>query len=116
MKIKPLLVYQADTKRAEGYVKQRLPVVWHSNPKVWVMQAVSQDSILDYFSPFVERYTKDNNLDNKCLLVIDNAPGYSTTPEDSYCNVEPDFLPTNTTSILQPMDQGARVTFKKYYT
>ena len=30
-------------------------------------------------------------------------------------NIQVDFLPSNTTSLLQPTDQGVNATFKTYY-
>ena len=42
-----------------------------------------------------------------------NAPGH---PEDlNHPNVQVEFLPPNTTSIIQPLDQGISYTFKMYY-
>lgn len=44
---------------------------------------------------------------------MDNAPGH---PKDlTHPNVKIKFLPPNTTSLLQPMDQGIIYTFKTYY-
>ncbi|XP_054734505.1 tigger transposable element-derived protein 1-like [Anastrepha obliqua] len=43
------------------------------------------------------------NIDFKVLLILDNAPGH---PKDlNHPNVEIVFLPPNTTSIIQPLDQ-----------
>jgi len=45
--------------------------------------------------------------------MLDNAPGH---PLDlKHLNVEILFLPPNTTSIIQPLDQGIISTFKAYY-
>ena len=47
------------------------------------------------------------------LLILDNAPGH---PKDlNHPNVEIVFLPPNTTSIIQPLDQGIISTFKAFY-
>uniref|UniRef100_A0A1A9WZL6 HTH CENPB-type domain-containing protein n=1 Tax=Glossina brevipalpis TaxID=37001 RepID=A0A1A9WZL6_9MUSC len=43
----------------------------------------------------------------------DNAPSHAT---DLYHpNIQVEFLPPNTTSLLQPLDQGIIATFKAYY-
>ncbi|GFQ72212.1 tigger transposable element-derived protein 1 [Trichonephila clavata] len=47
------------------------------------------------------------------LLLLDNAPGHPKYLQ--YENVEIVFLPKNTTSILQPLDQGIISTFKALY-
>uniref|UniRef100_A0A8C0GDB3 DDE-1 domain-containing protein n=1 Tax=Chelonoidis abingdonii TaxID=106734 RepID=A0A8C0GDB3_CHEAB len=49
------------------------------------------------------------------MLIVDNAPGHPAHLDDFHPNVKVVFLPPNTTSILQPMDQGAIANFKAYY-
>jgi len=58
------------------------------------------------FIPEVKEYLKKEGLPLKVLLIIDNAPGHpqSNSIEDE--NVQVVFLPPNTTSLLQPLDQG----------
>lgn len=51
----------------------------------------------------------------KVLLVLDNAPGHPPYLDDFNLNVKVVYLPSNTTSIIQPMDQGVIATFKKDY-
>ena len=53
------------------------------------------------------------NLAFKVLLLLDNAPSHST--DLSHPNVQIEFLPPNTTSLLQPLDQGIIAAFKAYY-
>ena len=70
------------------------------------------------FVPEVRRYLQDQELEFKVLLILDNAPGH---PESIHqvaleMGVEVVFLPPNTTSLIQPMDQGVIRTFKSYYT
>ncbi|XP_066445361.1 tigger transposable element-derived protein 1-like [Eleutherodactylus coqui] len=116
MKIKPLLVYHAENPRAlKNIAKASLPVVWKSNRKAWVTLAMFQDWFYHHFIPEVERYCRDKNIPFNILLLLDNAPGHPTFLDDFHANVKVVFLPPNTTSLLQPMDQGAIATFKKYY-
>lgn len=49
------------------------------------------------------------------MLLLDNAPGNPSKLGNLNKNVEVIFLPPNTTSLLQPMDQGVIATFKAYY-
>lgn len=48
---------------------------------------------------------------------MDNAPGNSTDLENTepYFPVDFVFLTPNTTSLLQPQDQGVIAAFKSYY-
>jgi hypothetical protein len=115
-KLKPLLVYHAENPRAlKNITKASLPVVWKSNPKAWVTQIIFQDWYFHHFVPEVEKYCKDNNLPFKILLLVDNAPGHPASLSDYHANIKVLYLPPNTTSLLQPMDQGVIFTFKKYY-
>ncbi|GFX22977.1 tigger transposable element-derived protein 1 [Trichonephila clavipes] len=63
------------------------------------------------FVPEVEAYVKEKSLDFKVLLIVDNAASH---PQLEHPNVQV-FLPRNTTSLIQPLDQGKFATFKKYY-
>lgn len=117
LKLKPLLVYQSETPRVmRGMDKDSLPVIWRSNRKAWVTREVFSDWFTNSFCPEVKAYCNRNRLPPKVLLLLDNAPGHPPTFDSPRgLKVEVMFLPPNTTSILQPMDQGAIANFKAYY-
>lgn len=48
----------------------------------------------------------------KIILFVDNASCHKTP---QLKNIEVQYLPPNTTAILQPLDQGIIHTFKTYY-
>lgn len=48
----------------------------------------------------------------KVLLIVDNAPGH---PCIEHPNVQMVFLPPNTNSLIQPLDQDIIANFKKHY-
>jgi hypothetical protein len=68
-----------------------------------------------YFCSAVNSYCTANQLPNKALLILDNAPAHPTCLDELSSNVKVVFLPPNTTSILQSMDHGMIATFKAYY-
>ncbi|XP_067944942.1 tigger transposable element-derived protein 1-like [Watersipora subatra] len=116
-KLKPLLVYRAANPRAlKNVTKSSLPVIWMSNTKAWVTLAVFEDWFFHHFIPEVKLYCRDNRIPFKILLVLDNAPGHPPHLDDFHPHVKVVYLPPNTTSLLQPMDQGVIANFKKYYT
>lgn len=116
-KLKPLIVYKSENQRAfKGKNKALLPVIWRSNKAAWVTGAIFQDWFTNHFVPAVKDYLKRNNLAMKCVLVLDNAPGHPRSVGDIFPEFEVTFLPPNTTSLLQPMDQTVIATFKRYYT
>ncbi|XP_066969127.1 tigger transposable element-derived protein 1-like [Macrobrachium rosenbergii] len=69
--------------------------------------------------PTIKNYLTTNNLPQKALLVLDNAPAHPPTLTDNTYKelkfIEVLFLPPNTTSILQPMDQQVVSCFKKFF-
>ncbi|XP_020717869.1 tigger transposable element-derived protein 1-like [Ceratitis capitata] len=83
-----------------------------ANKKAWVTGNIFQEWFAKCFVPEVKSYLKKKKQPFKALLIIDNAPG---DPLIEHPDVNIIFLPPNTTSIIQPMDQGIIATFKMYY-
>ena len=94
--------------------KLKLPVYWASNKKAWMTSTLFENWFKYHFIPAVRFYCKKKNLDFKILLIVDNC---SAHPDLSHVdpNVRMEFLPPNTTSLSQPMDQGVIATFKALY-
>lgn len=117
-KLKPLLVYHSKNPRAmKGISKSTLPVIWESNKKSWITMKIFQDWFTEHFCPSVKRYCEIKKLEQRALLLIDNAPSHPTNLSDltTCIPVEVVFLPPNTTALIQPMDQGVISNFKAYY-
>ncbi|KAG7168419.1 Tigger transposable element-derived protein 1-like 81 [Homarus americanus] len=68
----------------------KLNVHWLTAHKAWMFSTLSLSWFDDCFVPD---------------LLLDNAPGHSPLLLDRHPNIKVVFLPPNTTSILQPMDQ-----------
>ncbi|XP_064093830.1 tigger transposable element-derived protein 1-like [Macrobrachium nipponense] len=66
------------------------------------------------FIPQVSKYLLEKGLPFKILLLMDNAGGHAT--DLSHEGIQVEFLPPNTTSLIQPMDQGVIRAFKALYT
>ncbi|GFX47736.1 tigger transposable element-derived protein 1 [Trichonephila clavipes] len=111
--LKPLLINKSLRPRAlKGKDLKQLPVHWMANPKAWMTTAIFTEWFNNCFVPEVEAYMKEKSLDFKVLLIVDNAASH---PQLKHPNVQLVFLPPNTTSLIQPLDQGITATFKKYY-
>ena len=115
-KIKPLLVHQFMNPRAlAGIPKSSLPVHWTANSRAWVTLNIFESWYNDHFVPEVQRYLASKGLPFKALLLLDNAPGHPNHLDDFNEHIKVEYLPANTTSLLQPMDQGVIASFKAYY-
>ncbi|GLV40245.1 hypothetical protein CBL_07159 [Carabus blaptoides fortunei] len=115
-KLKPLLIYLSENPRPlKELKKNQLSVIWRSNKKAWVTKATFEDWFKNHICTEVKNYLRDNNLSNKGLLILDNAPGHPTNLSELSEDVMIEYLPKNTTALIQPMDQGAIATFKAYY-
>ncbi|XP_019210812.1 tigger transposable element-derived protein 1-like [Oreochromis niloticus] len=109
-KVKPLLVYHSENPRAfkkHKILKDRLEVMWRSNPKAWVPRQFFVEWVNLVFGPAVKKFLEENDLAMKCLLIIDNAPAHPSGDEDvileEFSFIKVLFLPPNTTPLLQPM-------------
>lgn len=115
-KLKPLLIYRSENPRALSRVrKNTLPVYYRANNKAWMTQALFEDWFTHCFIPSVKHYCQEKGIPFKIILLLDNAPGHPQYLDGLNPDVKIVYLPKNTTSILQPMDQGAIATFKAYY-
>ena len=64
----------------------------------------------EWFCKLDQKFCAD---DRKIALIIDNCPAHPSI--SNLTNVQIVFLPPNTTSILQPMDQGVIRSLKAHY-
>ncbi|XP_055633874.1 tigger transposable element-derived protein 1-like [Toxorhynchites rutilus septentrionalis] len=111
--LKPLLLHKSLRPRSMKCLNfNDLPVHWMSNAKAWVTQEIFRRWLEECFVPEVKPYLAKKGLEFRVLLVIDNAPGHLRV---EHPNVQIVFLPPNTTSLIQPLDQGIIATFKRHY-
>ncbi|XP_054553387.1 tigger transposable element-derived protein 1-like [Talpa occidentalis] len=115
-KLKPLLVYPSENPRAlKGYSKASLPVVWRSNRNDWLTPSIFQEWFTGCFCPAVESYCASHGLPHRALLLLDSAPCHPTHLSGLSAHVRVEFLPKNTSALIQPMNQGIIAAFKAHY-
>lgn len=106
-KIKPLVIGRAGKPRCFKRVDvNSLPVTYRHNKKAWMNGKL--------FEEWVKSFDKKMRRQNrKVLLFVDNA---SSHQDNDLTNVKLVKLPPNSTSVLQPMDQGIiQATKLKFY-
>ena len=81
------------------------------NKNAWMTMEIWETWLLDFNQRMKEQ--KRN-----VILLVDNAGGHNMSHKlvELLTNVNVYFLPPNTTSVIQPMDQGIIAAFKCYYT
>ncbi|XP_064436879.1 tigger transposable element-derived protein 1-like [Mirounga angustirostris] len=115
-KLKPLLVYPSENPRAlKGCSKASLPVVWRSNRNDWLTPSIFQEWFTGCFCPAVESYCASHGLPHRALLLLDGAPCHPAHLGGLSAHVRVEFLPKNTSALIQPMNQGVIATFKAHY-
>ncbi|XP_054648760.1 tigger transposable element-derived protein 1-like [Dunckerocampus dactyliophorus] len=113
--LKPALIYKAKNPRAlKNKNKNLLPVHWMHNANGRITKQLTSDWFHKCFIPQVKLYLVEKGLEFNVLLLMDNAEGHAQ--ELTYDGVRIEFLPPNTTSLIQPIDQGVIRTFKALYT
>lgn len=115
-KLKPLVIWHSENPKAFWRInKHTLPVYYRSNRKSWMTQMIFEDVLLTCYVNEIKAYLASRNQEFKVLLILDNAPEHPPHIGDLHPNIKAVFLPPNTTSMVQPMDQGATAIFKAYY-
>ena len=94
-----------------------LPVYYYKQGNAWMDANVFESWFHNNFVPYVKKHCTDNNVEYKVLLLIDNAPAHPSEEvlKSKDGKVVTMFLPPNTTSVIQPMDQGILVGMKRHY-
>ena len=117
-KLPLLLIGKSQNPRCFKHVNlDNLPVLYRAQQHTWMTSTIFTDWFKGVFVPKVKSHLLSKNLPMKAILLIDNCPAH---PPDLAVEI-PDgaiecrFLPPNTTSHLQPMDQGPLETMKRNY-
>ena len=114
--LKPSVIWHSENPKAFKHInKHILSVYYRSNKKSWMTHLLVQDALLNCYDSEMEKYCLENNVPFKILLIVDNAPGHPPFIGDLHPNIKVVFLPPNTNSLIQPMDQGVTAAFKYNY-
>lgn len=100
-----------------GMDMSQLPVHYFSQHNAWMSASIFEKWFHDFFVPRAKKFCSEMGIEYKILLLLDNAPVHPTLEilKSRDGKVTSMFLPPNTTSILQPMDQGILESMKRRY-
>lgn len=104
-KLPLLLIGKSKNPRCFKGIKN-LPVSYQNNKKAWMTT--------DLFADWLKKVDANMKAQKrKIVLFVDNCSAHNNMPELDYVKLL--YLPANTTSKLQPMDQGVINNFKVHY-
>lgn len=84
---------------------KRLPVSYEANRKSWMTSEIFSKELREWDDELRRKK-------RKVLLLVDNCPAH---PELNLEYIKLVFMPPNTSSVLQPMDQGVIRSLKSHY-
>ena len=116
-KVKPCVVHTAKRPHCFHNVRNMddLPVFWRKAPKGWMRSDVMKDWLLNCFVPEVKKKCQEDGRSFNVLLLLDNCSSHPSWLQDIHPNVRIEFLPPNTTSLIQPLDQEIIACVKAKY-
>ncbi|CAL4081143.1 unnamed protein product, partial [Meganyctiphanes norvegica] len=102
LKFKPLVIGKSLRPRCFNNVhRNNLPVLYYQQKSAWM----TADLFTQYFHELIVPTIKAEYGDRKVIVTMDNASCHPPTLKDIDNNIIVQFLPPNTTSLIQPMDQ-----------
>ncbi|XP_064418030.1 jerky protein homolog-like [Latimeria chalumnae] len=117
-KLTPLCIGNSHQPRCFYHTNMKsLPIKYKNSKKAWMTGDIFKDWFFKSFVPTVRRHLCSKRLPEKAVLLLDNCPAHppAESLKTSDGNIKVFYLPKNTTSKIQPLDQGNIVNFKKAY-
>ncbi len=97
--------------------KNDLPVHYYAQKCSWMDSSIFKTWFHEKFVPKCRKALEEKGLPKKAILLLDNAPSHPDV--ESLCSSDGEiscvYLPPNTTSLIQPMDQGVLENIKRLY-
>jgi len=108
-KAKPLVIGRSAHPRCFHHTAMAsLPTVYQSSKNAWMTSEIFSNWFKDTFIPAVRHHLQQQGLPVKAVLLLENCPAHppAETLVSRCGGIRVVFLPKNTTSKIQPLDQG----------
>lgn len=118
IKLPLLFIGKAKKSRCfRGNDKETLPLVYKNQKNAWVDTVLFDDWFHNCFVSHVQKELVELGFEPKAILFLDNCSAYTSEEEltSTDAKVTAKFLPPNTTSLIQAMDQGVLECLKRIY-
>ena len=117
-KLQPLMIRKFNAPRCFHHInRSTLPLAYTHSKKAWMTSYLFSEWFHKTFVPAVRRELKSHGMEPRAVLLLDNCPAHP--PAHTLCSkdgkIHVKYLPPNTTSLCQPLDQGIIACFKAHY-
>ncbi len=94
--------------------KKDLPVIYRNSSNAWMTTEIFEEWFHESFVPSVEKHFEDIGQEPKAVLLLDNCSCHPDVLISKNKNIRVKMLPPNTTSLIQPQDQGIIASVKRF--
>ena len=117
-KLKPLCIGKSAKPCCFHHVNmETMPLAYTASGNAWMTAAIFTEWFNKSFVPSVRRHLRERRLEEKALLLLDNCRAHPPADmlRSADGNITVMYMPPNTTSVIQPLDQGIIAAFKRRY-
>ncbi|XP_012599168.1 tigger transposable element-derived protein 7 [Microcebus murinus] len=120
-KLKSIIIGKSNLPKSVKEETSTLPVIYKSSKDVWFTRELFSEWFFQNFVPEVRHFQLNvlrfHEEDVRALLLLDNSPAHpspeSLISEDG--RIKCMFFPHNTSTLIQPMNQGVILSCKRLY-
>ncbi|XP_053886759.1 tigger transposable element derived 5-like [Malaclemys terrapin pileata] len=117
-KVRPLMIGKARSPGCFHHVNMKaLPFEYTNSKNAWMNSSIFEDWFHKTFVPVVWAHLRKLKQEEKALLLLDKCPAHTLAENLVSCDskIKVSYLLKNTTSEIQPLDQGIISVFKQNY-
>jgi hypothetical protein len=117
-KLKPLCIGKLKKPRCFHHVNMSaMPIEYANSANAWMTSILFKDWFAKTFVPQVRKHLRKMKVPVKAVLLLDNCPAHPPAEilQSRDGNIKVLYLPKNTTSKIQPLDQGIISSLNRHY-